>query len=251
MRYVLNSAVVTNPGSYHYKLITSEQAAQWLQDGNWLSTIGYPETALALTTLTGVQVPCARLVVSMEPGDEALVFRLVLPPGTRRIEPGNKGQLGAEYITEHCEIGILRRLGQRPGTVEVPRTGQAALAFSGELVSQVSGKWQFGTECNRWHEISLYRLDNGRFAVSLGYRTQWQGEAPHDIAWRSLSSTEVATTLANYDSGEHVQGYPPYPNYADRQTRLLDNIRRRFKALVSEVLNEAGIVEHDMTGEKT
>lgn len=111
MRYILNSAVITSPGSYEYRLIDAEEAAAWLREGGWESTIGYQETAEALSQLSGVQVPVNRRMVRMEEGDEALVFRLVLPPGERRVDPATKGSLGADYIREHCETGILIRLG--------------------------------------------------------------------------------------------------------------------------------------------
>jgi hypothetical protein len=109
MRYVLNSAVLTTFGCYEYEALT-DGARAWLQDGPFLSTVGYQETARALTTLTGVEVLVNRRTIQMEVGDEALVFRLVLPPGAQRLEPTAKGVLGAEFIREHCEIGVLRRL---------------------------------------------------------------------------------------------------------------------------------------------
>ena len=43
----------------------------------------------------------------MEPGDEALVFRISLPPNERRI--ATRGNVGVDFLAEHCEIGLLRR----------------------------------------------------------------------------------------------------------------------------------------------
>jgi hypothetical protein len=37
------------------------------------------------------------------------VFRLVLPPGSPRIAPGDKGALGRALLARHYELGILRR----------------------------------------------------------------------------------------------------------------------------------------------
>src|SRR5438552_37846 len=111
-RYILNSAVITAPGTYEYRLIDTAGARQWLDLGGWISTIGYVETAEALSALTGRSVPggdaCRRNVV-MQAGEEALVFRLVLPPGTPRVRPGDKGRLSAEFVAAHCEIGVLVR----------------------------------------------------------------------------------------------------------------------------------------------
>jgi hypothetical protein len=109
MKYVLSSAVITGPGVYEYRLVHSEDARRWLKAGGWVSTVGYVETAEALSLLTGVHVPHDRRTCRMESGDEALVFRLVLPPGARRVEPIAKGAVGQAYVLEHCEIGILNR----------------------------------------------------------------------------------------------------------------------------------------------
>jgi len=109
MRHILSSAVITAPGDYTYALISLIEAIQWLEDGEWQSSIGYRETAEALSELTGIEVPYDRRTIVMRPGDEALVFRLVLPPGSRRIEPLAKAGLGRDYILANCEIGLLRR----------------------------------------------------------------------------------------------------------------------------------------------
>lgn len=109
MRYLLNSAVITAPGSYTYRRLTVDEARAWLSAGPWTSTIGYSETAAALSEVAGMNIPTDRRTIVMKPGDEALVFRLVLPPGERRTEPLSKGGLGREYILAHCEIGVLTR----------------------------------------------------------------------------------------------------------------------------------------------
>ena len=109
MKYVLNSAVITAPGTYTYKLISLEEMKEWL-NGEWVSTIGYEATAKALEALTGIEIPVDRKIIKMQPGDEALVFRLVFPPGTKRINPKDKGSLSVDFVLNNCEIGILKRI---------------------------------------------------------------------------------------------------------------------------------------------
>lgn len=136
-RYILNSAVITSPGSYIYSLIPVELARAWLRRGPFESTVGYPETAAALERLTAqpcgvclhssgeldrlpcpdcggtgetvIRIPVNRRAITMLVGDEALVFRLVLPPGTPRIDPADKGKLTPEFVAANCEIGLLRK----------------------------------------------------------------------------------------------------------------------------------------------
>jgi hypothetical protein len=109
MRYLLNSAVLTAPGRWLYRLVTPDEARAWYAAGLVVSTIGYAETAEALGQILGMDVPVDRRTIRMEPGDEALVFRLVLPPGSPRIAPGDKGALGRALLAKHYELGILRR----------------------------------------------------------------------------------------------------------------------------------------------
>lgn len=111
MRYLLNSAVITSPGSYTYSLISPEEAREWYHaDAPPVSTIGYAETALVLSQLLGVVVELNRVSISMQAGDEALVFRIVLPPGSQRIDPRDKGCAAQVLKRGHYELGLLRRI---------------------------------------------------------------------------------------------------------------------------------------------
>ena len=115
-KYLLNSAVITTPGIYEYYIITSEQARKWYGDGaGVVSTIGYEETANALSLLLGSPVATNRVTIKMNVGDEALVFRLVLPPGTPRIDPKDKGQNMQHVNAGHWELGLLRKIGEWAG----------------------------------------------------------------------------------------------------------------------------------------
>ncbi|MHA2642869.1 MAG: STIV orfB116 family protein [bacterium JZ-2024 1] len=110
MRYILNSAVITDFGLWKYEPITLEEAREWLLNGEWVSTVRYGETAEVIKCLTGVEVPVRNMVVTMEPGDEALVFRLKFEKGAQRVSPELKGNLPPEFVQKYLEIGILRRL---------------------------------------------------------------------------------------------------------------------------------------------
>jgi hypothetical protein len=110
MKYILNSAVITSPGEYRYRLINAGEARKWAE-GGFVSTVGYEQTADALTQLLGVPVPVDRRTITMQAGDEALVFRLVFPPGTPRIDPKDKGRLSAAIMAGQYELGLLSRIG--------------------------------------------------------------------------------------------------------------------------------------------
>jgi len=109
-RYVFNSAVITAFGQYTYCPIAGRAAKLWLQAGGWKSTIRYAETAAALTLLSGVDIPTSEEVTEMEPGDEALVFRLKFPKGCNRIPKDSKGRLDIDFVIDHHEVGLLTRV---------------------------------------------------------------------------------------------------------------------------------------------
>jgi hypothetical protein len=103
---VINSAVITTPGIYSYRLISINEAKDWLEAGHFVSTIGYKETADALSSITGIPVDVNRRVINMEVYDEALVFRLTC----RLSDPSLKGNVTIDFIKENSELGILRKL---------------------------------------------------------------------------------------------------------------------------------------------
>lgn len=103
MRYLLNSAVITAPGTYTYQIIGEDAAAEWVRAGGWESRIGYPATADHIQALSGVRPPMSRGATSMQPGDAALVVRL-------KYRLDNPAAKAAWRPSPHdWEYGIMRR----------------------------------------------------------------------------------------------------------------------------------------------
>lgn len=82
--YLLNSPVLTQYGSYSYRAIDVQEACNVLT-GGFTSAIGHESTAVALAELLGIEVPYARVSVTMEPDDRAVVFRLKDRPPAGKI----------------------------------------------------------------------------------------------------------------------------------------------------------------------
>ncbi|MEM7820035.1 MAG: DUF1874 domain-containing protein [Candidatus Aenigmatarchaeota archaeon] len=112
MLYILNSAVITTPGKYSYRLIDREYAIDLLASNQWISTIGYESTAKAMSELVGMEIPLNRVTIRMKAGDIAIVFRIVLPEGAERIDPKDKGQLNKIIDKGWWELGLLEKLSE-------------------------------------------------------------------------------------------------------------------------------------------
>lgn len=103
MRYLLNSAVITAPGRYEYRIVDKNDARRFVAEGGWQSRIGYPATAEYIERLCGVRPSLSRDAVEMQPGDAALVVRL-----TYRLQnPAEKKDWQPE--DSDFELGLLKR----------------------------------------------------------------------------------------------------------------------------------------------
>jgi hypothetical protein len=129
------------------------------------------------------------------------------------------------------------------------RTGGAALMLRGYgLIAQATSRAQTGTRQSRWHEIDVWADDSQiagpaqRHAIAIRYRTQWQGELGHDYA-TVVERQEIARVLTTHDPLTHVAGYPPHEHYAQKQRRILSEIRAGWEHAISEVLEIAKVWE--------
>lgn len=104
MRYLLNSPILTTYGDYRFEGPLALATARQFVMQPVHSAIGHPATAEFLTAQLGRPVPLHRAAVRMQPGDQALVLRLL-----DRLAEGQVLDAQALSAAPH-EFGLLTRL---------------------------------------------------------------------------------------------------------------------------------------------
>ena len=115
-RYILASARITVPGQYDYTTLSRDEAVQWLRNGKFTCDIRYGKLTKILHDLTGICIfPNTDTGQSptLEPGDEALVFSIA-----RDEQFHYTSEMTREYIMQHHEFGLFRRLPDLPSLTQ-------------------------------------------------------------------------------------------------------------------------------------
>ena len=103
-RYLLNTPILTSYGDYRFDGPLPLAAARAFATQAVESAVGHEGTARFLSQCLRIEVPKRRAAIRMQPGDQALVFRLL-----ERMPEGSVLDTEAVAATPH-EFGLLTRL---------------------------------------------------------------------------------------------------------------------------------------------
>ena len=104
MIYILNTPILTEYGLYKFTRISPHLAKEIITEEEFISAVGHEGTAEIISKLTRVTVPMNRVAIRMQPGERAIVFRLL----TRL--PEGRVLSAEELITLPYEFGLLERV---------------------------------------------------------------------------------------------------------------------------------------------
>jgi hypothetical protein len=118
-------------------------------------------------------------------------------------------------------------------TYTLTRTGQTPLTFKGEKIACVYGHWHYGIHWSTYHNLAVYRTEEGQYVVSIQYRTSQgdhlRAQRPHDHAAMVGDTDALTEQLAGYDP----LAYPPHdghdPNYL--KSRCWEEVRTILRLL--------------------
>ena len=122
----------------------------------------------------------------------------------------------------------------------ISRTGQTPLTFKGEKIPCVYGHWHYGIHWSQYHNLAVYRTEDGLYVVSIQYRTPLddhrRGQRPHDYAVMVSDTKSVTEELQRYDPLAYLRRRP----YDGKDHNFL---RRRYQEQVDHLLEFVGLVE--------
>lgn len=135
----------------------------------------------------------------------------------------------------------------------LPRTGEPDLVLDGEELASLSTLSPLpnnskDTAPTRWHELRLFRCEDGHLVAWLGYRSHWRGDGLREATFEFSEAEAVLDWLKGYDPCELVSLAPERTEEEAKRNAHRNKVTRqelqgRWARLVTEAARALGVVE--------
>jgi len=125
-------------------------------------------------------------------------------------------------------------------TYTLPRTGSAPVRIDAERIAHAETTAAHDKE-RCWYTLSIYRLDDGRLAYTVGFRSGWEKEKPWDWAVVVRDESALVTALEDLHEPPAV-GWPPHPKYEMQNRKFFAELEAHYRSAVQRAIEESGIV---------
>lgn len=123
--------------------------------------------------------------------------------------------------------------------IELARSGRAPLKFQGAQLAQARGQdlWKGSEKLrpNRFHTITLYRSESGKYVVQIQFRCNIKYDEPYDEVEVFEKPQDVVEYLSDFDPTEGIRGWT-LERHQEQDRRLRTALTNNFETLVSQVL---------------
>lgn len=125
-------------------------------------------------------------------------------------------------------------------TFSVPRSGNSPLLFEGEQLCHVRGidLWpkDKANPPHRWHEITIYRTQSGRYVVAIRFHCNPKYDDPYEEAEVCDTPQDVIEYLTTFDPVDGIRGWT-LEKHREQDRRLRAALVANFETLVSQALS--------------
>jgi|AACY02.16.fsa_nt_gi hypothetical protein len=120
----------------------------------------------------------------------------------------------------------------------VIRTGEMPLQFEGELLWEETSKER--PEDSRWHELRLYRTENGKYVVEILSVSTYRHEGQTSSANVFDTLKAACREFLDFPPFCCFKGYPPWSDRQEDQAKLEDWVCRRYREAASRLVDRLG-----------
>lgn len=119
-------------------------------------------------------------------------------------------------------------------------TGESPYDFDGEILYSGNNLFQKGKEQNRFHSIDIYKSEDEEglfFVIYICYKTLWKGEQNHYFEAEVDTEQDLVKVLDTYNPIAYLLGYPPGPQFAEKQSRLKKSLTTNWLDLKTKAIS--------------